>query len=167
MTVSYFLFQKIFSWTYWMNKTLLEQNYYSRWGGNSRMSHMEGKDWEKAYKRIKAKHLTAGWTPALWVVKEKDNILSLFHEFVMLILEDFGRRLGVVEQLVDFLYLLPLHILFSLNTAQQAGWSQQLGSVPERKQEVTVWSHMHIQYKPLQGEVAGPKCTILKIMCDT
>ena len=51
----------------------------------------------------------------------------------MLVLEDFGGGLGVVEQLVDLLHLLPLHALFPLNTAQQAGWCQQLHSVPAGK----------------------------------
>lgn len=51
----------------------------------------------------------------------------------MLILEDFCRGLGVVEQLVDFLNLLPLHGLFSLNSAQQTGRRKQLNSVPEGK----------------------------------
>lgn len=54
----------------------------------------------------------------------------------MLVLEDFGRRFSVIEQLVNFLNLLSLHGLFSLNTAQQAGWSQQLDGVPGRKQEI-------------------------------
>lgn len=54
----------------------------------------------------------------------------------MLILEDFCRGLGVVEQLVDFLHLFPLHGLFSLNSAQQTGWRKQLNCVPEGKQEV-------------------------------
>lgn len=54
----------------------------------------------------------------------------------MLILEDFGRRLGIVEQLVDFFYLLPLHGFFTLNTAQQTGRRQELYSVPEGKREI-------------------------------
>lgn len=62
----------------------------------------------------------------------------------MLILEDFGGGLGVVEQLVDFFYLLPLHGLFALNTAQQTGWRQQLYSIPERKQEVRAAQDKHI-----------------------
>lgn len=53
----------------------------------------------------------------------------------MLILEDFSGGLCIVEQLIDFLYLLPLHCLFSLNPAQQASWGEQLYSVPERKQK--------------------------------
>lgn len=65
-------------------------------------------------------------------VEEKKNP-ALFHIFVMLILKDFGRGLGIVKQLVDFLHLLPLHGLLSLNTTQHAGWCQQLDSIPERK----------------------------------
>lgn len=61
----------------------------------------------------------------------------------MLILEDFGGGLSVVEQLVDFLDLLPLHVLFSLNAAQQAGWRQKLYSVPERKQQVRATQYTH------------------------
>lgn len=49
---------------------------------------------------------------------------------MLLILEDLGGRLGVVEQLVDFLDLLPLHRLFALDPAQQAGRCQQLQGVP-------------------------------------
>lgn len=78
-------------------------------------------------------------TTVLWVVIEVSKKVEnpvLFHKLVMLILEDFGGGLGVVEQLVDFLHLLPLHGLFALNTAQQTGWRQQLYSIPERKQEV-------------------------------
>lgn len=50
---------------------------------------------------------------------------------MLLILEDLGGGLGVVEELVDFLHLLPLHALFALNSAQQAGWGQQLQGIPE------------------------------------
>lgn len=59
-------------------------------------------------------------TAALRVVKRKSitvELQFLFHKLVMLILEDFCGGLGVVEQLVDFFYLLPLNVLFSLNTA--------------------------------------------------
>lgn len=54
-------------------------------------------------------------------------------EFVLLILEDFGGGLGVVEQLVAFLHLLPLHGLFSLSTGQYTGWCQQVRSIPDEK----------------------------------
>lgn len=50
---------------------------------------------------------------------------------MLLVLEDLGGGLGVVEQLVDFLDLLPLHGLFALNSAQQTGWGQQLQGIPE------------------------------------
>lgn len=53
----------------------------------------------------------------------------------MLILKDFGRGLGIVEQLIDFLNLLSLHSLFSLYTTQQTGGGQQLYSIPEKKQD--------------------------------
>lgn len=64
----------------------------------------------------------------------------------MLILEDFGRGFGIVEQFVDFLDLLSLHSFFTLNTAQQAGWSQQLYSIPERKQEIRATQYSHTWY---------------------
>ena len=54
-----------------------------------------------------------------------------FHEFVMLILKDLGGRLGVVEELIDLLHLLPLHPFLPLDAAQQAGWGQQLHGVPQ------------------------------------
>lgn len=81
----------------------------------------------------------------------------------MLVLEDFGRGFGVVEQLVDFLDLLSLHCLFSLNTAQQTGWSQQLYSIPERKQEIwaTQYSQtyaVHIQYMPVYDRQEMASC---------
>lgn len=69
-------------------------------------------------------------TPALRWKRKKS---SLFHKLVMLVLEDFGGGLGVVEQLVDFLYLLPLHRLFSLNATQQTGWCQQLHCISVRE----------------------------------
>lgn len=62
---------------------------------------------------------------------EKEEEIRLFHELVMLVLQDFGGRLGIVEKLIDLLDLLPLHRFFSLNTTQQTGWSQQLDGVPE------------------------------------
>lgn len=48
----------------------------------------------------------------------------------MLILEDLCRGLGIIEQLVDFFHLLPLHRLLPLDSAQHAGWGQQLDGVP-------------------------------------
>lgn len=57
----------------------------------------------------------------------------------MLILEDLCWGLGVVEQLVDLLHLLPLHRLLPLNSAQHAGWSQQLDGVPARSSTDNVW----------------------------
>lgn len=91
--------------------------------------------------------MTALRTPALGVVNP-----VLFHELVMLVLEDFGGGLGVVEQLVDLLYLLPLHGLFPLNTAQQAGWCQQLYGVPEREMTATQFTDiypLHLQCMPV------------------
>lgn len=67
---------------------------------------------------------------------------ALFHIFMMLILKDFCWGLGVVEQLVDFLHLLPLHRLLPLNTTQHTGWCQQLYGVPARKH----WQELS-QYK--------------------
>ncbi len=69
---------------------------------------------------------------------------GLFHKLVMLILKDFGRRLGVVEQLVYLLDLLPLHALFSLNSAKQTGRRQQLYGVPERKRKKRDAQYTHI-----------------------
>lgn len=54
-----------------------------------------------------------------------------FHKLVVLVLEDFSRRLSVIKQLVDFLYLLPLYILFALDSSQQTGGCQQLYSIPK------------------------------------
>lgn len=70
----------------------------------------------------------------------------LFHKLVILILEDFCWRLGVIEQLIDLFYLLSLHCFFSLNAAQQTGRRQQLYSVSETKQEIgnTQYTHIHI-----------------------
>lgn len=53
----------------------------------------------------------------------------------MLVLEDFGRGLGVVEELVDLLHLLSLHVLFTLNSAQQMSRRQQLQRISARKQD--------------------------------
>lgn len=62
----------------------------------------------------------------------------------MLVLEDLGGGLGVIEQLVYFLYLLPLHVLFSLDAPQQTGWGQQLDGVPEYgKQEMRATQYTH------------------------
>lgn len=65
---------------------------------------------------------------------------------MILILEDFCWRLGVIEQLIDLFYLLPLHRFFSLNAAQQTCRRQQLYSVSETKQEIgkTQYTHTHI-----------------------
>lgn len=55
---------------------------------------------------------------------------------MLLILEDLGGGLGVVEELVDLLDLLPLHGLFALNSAQQTGWGQQLQGIPEKTGDI-------------------------------
>lgn len=55
---------------------------------------------------------------------------------MLLILEDLGGGLGVVEELVDLLDLLPLHGLFALNSAQQIGWGQQLQGIPEKTGDI-------------------------------
>lgn len=57
--------------------------------------------------------------------------VSSLHVLVLLVLEDLGGGLGVVEELVDLLHLLPLHALLALHAAQQAGGGQQLQGVPQ------------------------------------
>lgn len=82
---------------------------------------------------------------------EKENLKwnwALLEELVLLILEDFGRGFGVIEQLVAFLYLLPLHSLSSLNAGQYAGRCQQLQSIPEE-----IRATQYTSYKDIYGNI--------------
>lgn len=45
------------------------------------------------------------------------GVSSLFHVLVLLVLEDLSGGLGIVEEFVDLLHLLPLYYLLPLDSA--------------------------------------------------
>lgn len=78
----------------------------------------------------------------------------------MLVLEDFGRGLGVVEELVDLLHLLSLHVLFTLNSAQQMSRRQQLQRISARKQD-------SIRMLGFSAEVLNLKWSLISVIIQS
>ena len=68
------------------------------------------------------------------LVSSENMPLKRFHRslhiFMLLVLEDLCRGLGIIEELIDLLNLLPLHTFLTLNTPQKIGRGHQLHCIP-------------------------------------
>lgn len=50
----------------------------------------------------------------------------LLHVLVLLVSQNLGRRLGIIEEFTDLFHMLLLNAVLPVDLGQQVGWGQQL-----------------------------------------
>lgn len=58
------------------------------------------------------------------------SIPTLLHVLVLLVSQNLGRGLGVIEELADLFHVLLLNAVLAIDLCQQVGWGQQLHRIP-------------------------------------
>lgn len=59
------------------------------------------------------------------------SIPTLLHVLVLLVSQNLGRGLGVIEELADLFHVLLLNAVLAIDLCQQVGWGQQLHRIPQ------------------------------------